>query len=114
VEIKISDDRSEIIESGTRRSKVVGDVDVVVVGGGPSGVAAAISAARNGVKVTLVERYPYLGGMATGGLVLLLIEYDRYEYGILKENVERLVKLPNAIALPPRKRPWILGPETPT
>jgi len=114
VEIKISDDRGEIIESGTRRNKVVGDVDVVVVGGGPSGVAAAISAARNGVKVTLVERYPYLGGMATGGLVLLLIEYDRYEYGILKETVERLVKLPNAIALPPRKRPWILGPETPT
>jgi len=61
-------------------------------------VAAAISAARNGVKVTLVERYPYLGGMATGGLVLLFIEYDRYEYGILRETVERLVKLPNAIA----------------
>jgi len=57
------------------------------------------------LDVVLVERYPYLGGMATGGLVLLLIEYDRYEYGILKETVERLTKLPNGVALLPRKRP---------
>lgn len=107
-------DRGEVVELGSRRIKVVGDVDVVVVGGGPSGVAAAISAARNGLKVILVERHPYLGGMATGGLVLLFIEYDRYEYGILKETVERLTKLPNGVALPPRKSPWILGLETPT
>ncbi|MEM2454919.1 MAG: FAD-dependent oxidoreductase [Candidatus Bathyarchaeia archaeon] len=114
MEIKISRDRSEVIESGSRRIKVIGDVDVVVVGGGSSGVSAALSAARNGIKTALIERYPYLGGMMTGGLVLLLIEYDRYEYGILKETVERLAKLPNGIILPPRKKPWILGPETPT
>ena len=46
--------------------------DVVVVGGGPAGVSAAVSAARNGVSVTLVERYPYLGGLASGGMVLVL------------------------------------------
>ena len=36
--------------------------DLVVVGGGPAGTAAALAGARNGLSVTLVERYPYLGG----------------------------------------------------
>lgn len=43
--------------------------DVVVVGGGPGGIGAAVSAARNGANVCLVERYGFLGGMATAGLV---------------------------------------------
>ena len=51
---------------------VVAETDVVVVGGGPAGVSAAVSAARNGASVTLVERYPYLGGLASGGVVLVL------------------------------------------
>ena len=46
--------------------------DVLVVGGGPAGLCAAVSAARNGAQVILMERYGYLGGMATGGYVLLL------------------------------------------
>ncbi|MCW3836468.1 FAD-dependent oxidoreductase [Sphingomonas canadensis] len=41
--------------------------DVVVVGGGPAGCAAALSAARNGADVMLIERAAYLGGMMTGG-----------------------------------------------
>lgn len=44
-------------------------VEVLVCGGGPSGVAAAIAAARQGVQVLLVERYGRLGGMAVHGLV---------------------------------------------
>ncbi len=43
--------------------------DVVVCGGGPAGVAAAVSAARSGAEVVLIERYGFLGGMATAGLV---------------------------------------------
>ena len=59
---------------------VVATTGVVVVGGlpypyqviFPAGVAAAVSAARNGAPVVLVERYPYLGGLASGGMVLIL------------------------------------------
>ena len=43
--------------------------DVMVCGGGPSGIAAAVSAARNGADTLLVERYGFLGGMATAGSV---------------------------------------------
>jgi hypothetical protein len=43
--------------------------DVVVVGGGAAGIAAAVSAARAGARTRLVERYGFLGGMATAGMV---------------------------------------------
>jgi len=43
--------------------------DVVVCGGGPSGVMAAWAAALDGAACLLVERQPILGGMATSGLV---------------------------------------------
>ncbi len=55
-------------ESG-RTIPVARDADVVVVGGGPAGLAAAIAAARNGAKTTLVERFGYLGGTATASLM---------------------------------------------
>ncbi len=44
--------------------------DVLVVGGGPSGCAAAFAAARMGADVVLLERYNHLGGLSTGGLVI--------------------------------------------
>lgn len=51
---------------------VYAETDVLVVGGGPAGVCAAVSAARQGARVLLMERYGYLGGMSTGGFVLLV------------------------------------------
>ncbi len=42
---------------------------VLVAGGGPAGLAAAVSAARSGADTLLIERYGFLGGMATAGLV---------------------------------------------
>ncbi len=44
--------------------------DVLVVGGGPAGTAAAVAAARLGADVVLLERYNHLGGLSTGGLVI--------------------------------------------
>ena len=50
-----------------RSLPVFGDYDVVVVGGGPAGIAASVSAARHGARTLLVERYGFLGGMGTAG-----------------------------------------------
>jgi hypothetical protein len=68
--------------------------DVVVVGGGPAGISAAVSAARNGASVTLLERYPYVGGLAAGGMVLVLDdminELEITVRGICMEMIERM------------------------
>jgi len=78
-----------------RKISVVDEVDVVVVGGGPAGVAAAIAAGRSGAKTVLIERYGYLGGMATGGLVILIPHLsdgtkERQVLGICQEMIDRL------------------------
>lgn len=55
--------------------------DVVVVGGGPAGFAAAVAAARAGAKVALVERYGSLGGLFTNGMVLVMLATCRKHDG---------------------------------
>ena len=52
-----------------RHIHVAAPFDVVVVGGGPSGIAAAIASARQGARTLLIERYGSLGGNLTAGLV---------------------------------------------
>jgi hypothetical protein len=85
---------------------VIADVDVLVVGGGPAGVAAAVCAARQGVDTMLVERYGYLGGLATGALVIAL--EDMYHdnqitvAGIVDELQDRLERL-GALVRPPEE-----------
>lgn len=63
---------NEIMEPA-RKIPVLAETDVLVIGGGPAGVAAAIAAARAGANTYLVERYNHLGGLWTGGLVLPLL-----------------------------------------
>ena len=53
------------VQEPARDTPVIGEYDVVVLGGGPAGIAAAASAARCGAKTLLVERYGFLGGMGT-------------------------------------------------
>ena len=99
----------EFILEKEQKIPVYAETDVLVVGGGPAGFAAAVSAARSGAKVILMERYGYLGGMATGGYVLLLDCLDDGKgnlviKGVVEELVERLKKINGIIG--PEKDIW--------
>jgi hypothetical protein len=87
---------------------VVRRSDVVVVGGGPAGVSAAVAAARTGASVTLLERYAALGGLASGGMVLVLDDMvngsEITVTGIVSEYVERMAKLGLAVFPPEQER----------
>jgi hypothetical protein len=50
--------------------------DVLVVGGGPAGIAAALAAARQGISVRLVEAHSCLGGMGTAGMVPAFMRFS--------------------------------------
>lgn len=63
-----------------REIEVRHDVDVLVVGGGPAGVAAAVAAARQGAKVFLAEATSCLGGMGTIGLVPAFMQFSNGEH----------------------------------
>ncbi|GIW39685.1 MAG: hypothetical protein KatS3mg076_0262 [Candidatus Binatia bacterium] len=85
----------EFVDEPARRTPVLRRTDVLVVGGGSAGVAAAVAAARNGVHTMLVERYGSLGGLATGGLIVLFLTLDDGEgrqvvRGICEEVTQRL------------------------
>jgi hypothetical protein len=85
----------EFITLPQQRVPVVAECDVLVVGGGAAGMSAAIAARRQGADVVLVERYGYLGGLASGGLIVLLLTMDDGDgrqviAGQCQELVERL------------------------
>ncbi len=96
------------VREATKDIPVVGHSNVVVVGGGPAGLSAAVSAARNGVSVTLLERYPYLGGLASGGMVLVLDDmHNDLEItvqGLGMEIIERMQKWGLAVVPPEADR----------
>ena len=58
-----------------RTAQLACETDVLVVGGGPSGLGAALGAAQTGADVVLAERYGFLGGNATAALVMPLMSF---------------------------------------
>ena len=76
------------------------ETDLLVVGGGPAGTAAAVAARRLGLRVTLVERYGDLGGLSAGGLVIWIDRMTDWEgtpviAGIGAELLDRLPRVPS-------------------
>lgn len=62
-----------------RRAQVAADTDVLVVGGGPAGLGAALGAAQAGARVVLAERHGFLGGNATAALVMPLMSFHTHK-----------------------------------
>ena len=103
-----------------RQAALAAETDVLVVGGGPAGLGAAIGAADAGARVILTERYGFLGGNATAALVMPLMSFHTQRpvaekkgattllptdhgpgepvvAGVLKRLLERLVSVGGAI-----------------
>lgn len=111
----------EYSELPARRALVAAETDVLVVGGGPAGLGAAVAAADAGARVVLAERYGFLGGNATAALVMPLMSFhtqrpapekagattllptdhgpgEAVVAGVLGKLLERLVRAGGAIA----------------
>ncbi len=86
------------VEEPPRRTPVLGECEVLVVGGGPAGLAAAVAAAQQGADTLLIERYGFLGGMGTaGGVTNFAGLYGRRHgqmqqlvHGVVDELLERI------------------------
>jgi hypothetical protein len=68
-------DESVRLQLPPRQALLAGETDVLVVGGGPAGLGAAVAAADAGARVVLAERYGFLGGNATAALVMPLMSF---------------------------------------
>ena len=101
-----------------REIPVTRQADVIVVGGGPAGTAAAIASARGGAKTVLVEQFGYLGGTATASLMACIngfrnqVEPDATQVvrGIAEEIVLRLKGLGGLGRSPYPQKPYPTEP----
>ncbi len=91
----------DTVREPARDTPVHGDYEVVVLGGGPAGIAAAASAAGAGRRTLLVERYGFLGGMGTAAGVTNFCglhanihgDIRRVVHGVADELLDRIDRL---------------------
>lgn len=89
------------INEPSRKTPILGEYDVVVLGGGPAGISAAAAAARTGRSTILVERYGFLGGAGTAAGLSTFCglhanihgEHKQVIHGLADEILGRLEKL---------------------
>jgi 2-polyprenyl-6-methoxyphenol hydroxylase-like FAD-dependent oxidoreductase len=99
---------AETVTEPSRDVPVVRRCNVLVIGGGPAGSAAAASAARMGADTVLMERYGHLGGMATGGFCLWIDRMSDFEgqqviSGFASDVLDRM---PESALLGPSSEVW--------
>jgi len=96
------------IDEGLLRSvPVFLQAEVAVIGGGPAGLCAAVAAAEEGADTLLIERYGFLGGMATAGLINPFMPYYTGGEQIIKGLFERVIdKLDEAGGWSHRQDEW--------
>lgn len=87
-----------LLTEPARELPIIAEPDVLVIGGGPAGIGAAIAAARNGAKTMLVERYGFLGGNLTVAMVNPMFTFHDIQgqqviRGIAGEMVDGLVRM---------------------
>jgi len=87
IEAKPSD--RDIVVEPAREVPVIARPSVLVVGGGPAGIGAALAAARTGAATMIVEPYGFLGGMWTAGLLNPILDHE-HKGGIVAELMDRL------------------------
>lgn len=81
--------RTPTVFEPARNVPISRKTDVLVCGAGPAGIAAAITAARNGAQTLLIERHPFLGGVWTAGALSIVL--DAYgKHGFIEEILKRL------------------------
>lgn len=88
----------EFLLEPSRETAVLGNFDVVILGGGPAGIAAAIAAGRSGRSTILIERYGFMGGAGTAaglstfcGLHAVVYgEHEQVVHGIADDILDRL------------------------
>lgn len=80
--------QEDIFQEPSNRLPIAGRSDVIVCGGGPAGIAAAIAAARSGARTQLLEVAGCLGGVWTAGLLTWIFDFDKP--GIAQEIIRKL------------------------
>jgi hypothetical protein len=66
---------TDVYQEPAKKLPVYGRFDVIVVGGGPAGWAAALASKRNGAKTLIIEKFPYFGGTGTASLMTCIVGY---------------------------------------
>src|SRR6202158_3721393 len=96
------------ISEPARQIPLYGEYEVVVLGGGPAGIAAAVAASRAGRRTLLIERYGFLGGMGTAAGVTNFCglhanvygEMHRVVQGVASDLLDRIERLRRGPAAP--------------